>query len=49
MGDRAKTRIHDRGISNGQVGLKEMFKVLSYQGKANLNDPEILHYTSQNG
>ena len=26
-----------------------MFTFLSHQGNANQNDPEILHYTSQNG
>jgi hypothetical protein len=38
---RAEQRIHNRGISNGRETLKKMFKVLSDQGNANKNDPEI--------
>jgi hypothetical protein len=48
MGYRAKQRIHNRGISNGREALKEMFQVLSHQGNANQNNPEI-PYTNQNG
>ena len=46
---RAKQKILKREISNGQEALKEMFKVLSHQGNANQNDPEIPPYTNQNG
>ena len=46
---RAKQKILKREISNGQEALKEMFKVLSHQGNANQNDPEIPSYTNQNG
>ena len=49
MGYRAKQRILNRGISNGQEALKEMFSILSHQGNANQKDSEILPYTSQNG
>ena len=49
MGYRAKQKILKREISNGQEALKEMFKVLSHQGNANQNDPEIPSYTHQNG
>jgi hypothetical protein len=49
MGYRAKRRIHNRGIANGQEAPKEMFKVLRHQGNANQNNPEILLYTNQNG
>jgi hypothetical protein len=45
---RAKQRILNRGISNGQEALKEMFYIFSYQGDANQNDPEIPPYTNQN-
>ena len=47
MGHRAKQRIHNKGISNNQEALKEIFKVLSHQGNANQN-PEIPPYTNQN-
>jgi hypothetical protein len=40
-GYRTKQRIHNRGISNGRETLKEMFKVLSNQGNAKQNNPEI--------
>ena len=46
---RGKQRIHNRRISNGLEVLKEMFKVLSHQGNANQNDPEIPPHTNQNG
>ena len=49
MGYRAKQRIHNRGILNGREALKEMLKVLSDQGNANQNSPEIPPYTNQNG
>ena len=49
MGYRTKQRIHNRGVLNGQEALKEMFKVLSHQGNANQNNPEIPFHTSQNG
>ena len=48
MGYRAKQRILNRGISNGQEALKEMFNILSHQGNANPNNPEIPSYTNQN-
>jgi hypothetical protein len=41
MGYRAKQRILNRGILSGQESLKEMFNILSHQGKANQIDPEI--------
>ena len=49
MGYGAKQRILQKEISNGQEILKEIFKVLSHQGNANQNDPEIPPYTNQNG
>jgi hypothetical protein len=49
MGYRAKQKIHNIEISNGQEAPKEMFKVLSHQVYANQNDPEIPPHTSQNG
>lgn len=49
MGYRAKQVILNRRISNSQKALKEMFKVLSHQGKENQNNPESLPYTDQNG
>jgi hypothetical protein len=49
MGYKAKQRIHNRGLSNGQEALKEMFKVLSDQGNANQNNTEIQPHTNQNG
>ena len=45
MGYRAK----QRKISNGREAPKEMFNILSHQGNANQNKPEILPHTSQNG
>jgi hypothetical protein len=39
----------NRGISNGQEALKEMFNILSHQRNANQNDPEILPHTHQDG
>ena len=49
MGYRTKQRIHNRGILNSQEAPKEMFNILSHQGNANQDDPEILPHTSQNG
>jgi hypothetical protein len=46
---RTKQRIHNRGISNGQGTLKEMFQILSHQRNANQNNPEIPPHTNQNG
>jgi hypothetical protein len=43
-GYRAKQR-----ISKGQEVPKEMFNILSRQGNANQNNPEIPPHTSQNG
>jgi hypothetical protein len=48
-------RILNRGISNGQKALKEMFIMFSHHGNANQANPEIPPYTrmckiqSQNG
>jgi hypothetical protein len=49
MGYRAKQRILNRGNSNGWEETKEMFNILSHQGNANQNNPEIPPHTSQNG
>jgi hypothetical protein len=38
----------NRGISNAQKALKEIFEVLSNQGNANQNDSGILPYTLKN-
>jgi hypothetical protein len=48
MGYRTKQRILNWGISNGREAPKEMFNILSHQGNANQNNPEILPHTSQN-
>ena len=48
MGYRSKQRILNRGISNGQKTLKEMFNIVRCQGNANQMDSEILSYTCQN-
>jgi hypothetical protein len=47
MGNRAKQRSLNRGISGGQEALKEMFNKLCHQENANQNDSEILSYTCQ--
>ena len=44
-----KQRIRNRGISNGQEVLTEVFKFLSHHENVNQNDPKILPYTNQNG
>jgi hypothetical protein len=49
MGYRAKKKVFNRGISHGREAPKEMFNIISYQGKVNKNNPEILPHTSQNG
>jgi hypothetical protein len=49
MGYRTKQRIHNRRISSGSEALTEMFKALSHQGNANINDPEISPCTNKNG
>jgi hypothetical protein len=49
MGYRAKQKILNRGISNGQEAFKEMFNILSHEGNTNQNNSEIPPYTSQNG
>jgi len=41
MGYRAKGRILNWGILNGQEALKEMLNILSHQANANQNSPEI--------
>ena len=46
---RSKQRILNRGISNGQETLKEVFNIINLQGNANQNDSEIPSYTCQNG
>jgi hypothetical protein len=46
---RAKQKILNRGISNGEEALLEMFNVISHQGNANQIDPEIPSYNHQNG
>lgn len=46
---RAKLRILNKRISNGQKTFKEMFKIISHQGNANQHDPEIPSYACQNG
>jgi hypothetical protein len=35
MGYRAKQRILNKGISNGQEALKEIFSIFSHQGNVN--------------
>jgi hypothetical protein len=35
----------NRGISNGQETLKDMFNILSHQGNASQNDSDIPSYT----
>ena len=47
MGYRAKQRILNRGISNGQEGLKEMFNILSHQGNPNQNDSDSSLHTPE--
>jgi hypothetical protein len=42
-------RVHNSGTWNSLEARKEIFKVLSHQGNANQNDPEILPYANQNG
>jgi hypothetical protein len=37
------------GIPNGGEAPKEMFNILSHQGNANQNNPEIPPYASHNG
>jgi hypothetical protein len=39
MEHRGKKRILSRGNSNGRETFLKMFKVLSYQGNANQNNP----------
>jgi hypothetical protein len=46
---KAKQRILNRGISNGQEALKEVFNILSHQENINQNYSEILSYTQHNG
>ena len=48
MGYRAKQRILNLEILNGQEAPKEMFNILNYQGNANKNNTEIPPHTSQN-
>jgi hypothetical protein len=49
MGYRAKQSISNRGISNDQEALKEMFNNLSHQSNPNQSDPESLPSTNQRG
>ena len=44
-----KKRILNGGISNGLDVPKEMFNILSHQGNANQNNPEIPLHSSRNG
>jgi hypothetical protein len=46
---RAKQRIPNRRIFNGQEALIEMFSILSYQVKASQDNSEIPLYTQQKG
>ena len=46
---RAKQRIHNREISNGQETFKEMFNFLSQQRHGNQNYAEIPSSIFQNG
>ena len=45
-GYRAKQRILNWGILNGSESSKEMFNILSHQGNANQNNPDIPPHTS---
>jgi hypothetical protein len=47
MGYRVKQSVLNRDISN-DWGALEMFNILSHQGNANQNDPEIPTYRNQN-
>jgi hypothetical protein len=47
-GEQDKQRILTWGTLNGQEAPKEMFNILSHQGNANQNNPEISPHTSQN-
>jgi hypothetical protein len=49
MGYRAKQRILNREISNGQETSNEMFNILCHQGNTNQNNPEILPHANQKG
>jgi len=49
MGYRVRQRILSWGRSNGWETPKEMLIILSHQGNANQNNPEIPPHTSQNG
>ena len=44
-GDITTQRILNRGISNGQEALKEIFKVLSHQRNVNQSNSDIPFYT----
>jgi hypothetical protein len=41
MGFRGNQSFLNRGISKGREALKEMVNILSDQGNANQNDPEV--------
>jgi mannitol/fructose-specific phosphotransferase system IIA component len=45
---RTKQIILNRGITNDQEALKEMFKLLSHRGNANQNSSEVPSNTHQN-
>jgi hypothetical protein len=49
MVNRAEQRILNLGSSNGREAPKEMFNILSHQGNANQNNPDIPPHISQNG
>jgi hypothetical protein len=41
--------ILNTGIFDSQEALKEMFNILSHQGNANQNNPDIPSYIHHNG
>jgi hypothetical protein len=49
MGYRTKQRNLNKGISNCQEALNEMFEVLSHQGNTNQNNSEVPSFAHQNG
>jgi hypothetical protein len=49
MEHRAKQKFSTEIYRMAEKHLKKMFIILNHQGNANENNPEIPHYTSQNG
>ena len=49
MGNKAKQRILNWRNLNGWEAPKEIFNILSQEGNANQNNPEIPPHTNQNG